>query len=59
MTKNAALEKAAAEYRRTWDRLYVASQKAGSAEECDRITAALARANDKYEAAKVAARTGA
>lgn len=51
----ATLDAAAARYRRTYDRLYVASQKAGSAEECERIEAALAAANETYAAAKRAA----
>lgn len=51
----AALDAAAATYRRTYDRLYVASQKAGSAEECAAIDAKLAAANATYAAAKAAA----
>jgi hypothetical protein len=52
MTK---LEKAAARYRRTYDRLYIRSMQAGSAEESAAIEKALARANAEYEAAKAAA----
>lgn len=52
------LEKAAAKYRRTYDRLYVASMKAGSAAECEAIDAKLAKANAEYEAAKAAAKAG-
>lgn len=52
LDKTSALAKAAAKYRRTYDRLYVASMKAGSAEESARIDAALARANAEYEGAK-------
>lgn len=50
----ATLAAAAAKYRRTYDRLYVQSQKAGSAAECERIDAALAAANRTYDAAKAA-----
>jgi lysozyme family protein len=50
-----ALDKARAEYRRTYDKLFVASQKANSAEECDAINAKLQAANARYEAAKAAA----
>ena len=44
----------AAQYRRAWDRLYVASMKAGSAEECAEIQERLDRLNERYEAAKAA-----
>lgn len=54
MTARTKLDAAAASYRRTYDRLYVASQKAGSAAECDAIDAKLAAANATYEAAKAA-----
>jgi hypothetical protein len=44
----------AAIYRRQYDRLYVASMKADSKAECDRIDAALRAANDRYALAKAA-----
>ncbi len=46
------LERAAAKYRRAYDRLYVKSQKAGSAEECAEIDRLLAKANAEYATAK-------
>jgi len=46
------LEAARARYRRTYDRLYVASMRAGSKEECDRIDAKLREANEELAAAE-------
>lgn len=43
------------QYRRAYDRLYVASMRANSApEECDEIERKLAALNARYEAAKAA-----
>jgi hypothetical protein len=50
----AALDAAAAKYRRTYDRLYTASARAGSAAECEEIDRKLAAANAAYDAAKAA-----
>lgn len=50
----AEFEKARAKYRGTYDRLYLRSMRAGSAEECERIDAALAAANAEYDTAKAA-----
>lgn len=49
-----ARERINAKYRRAYDRLYTASAKAGSAEECARINAALARINRERDAALAA-----
>jgi hypothetical protein len=38
-----------AEYRREWDRLYVESMKAGSAEECDSIQKSLDHLNARKQ----------
>lgn len=54
MTKQQTLDAAAAKYRRTYDRLFVASQRANSAEECEAIDRKLAEANREYDAAKEA-----
>lgn len=55
LTAQQKLDKAAAKYRRTYDRLYVRSARAGSAEECAQIDSLLAAANAEYAAAKAAA----
>lgn len=51
------LDAAAAKYRRTYDRLFLRSQRAGSAEECAEIDRLLAQANAEYDAAKAEARS--
>jgi hypothetical protein len=48
------LDHAAALYRRTYDRLYIDSMRAGSKDECDKIDAALRVATERYDAAKAA-----
>lgn len=50
----AALLKAREQYRRTYDRLYVQSMRADSAEESARINAALAAAERKRAAVETA-----
>lgn len=55
ITVDPILDAAAAKYRRTYDRLFTASARASSAEECDAIDAKLAKANAEYDAAKAAA----
>jgi hypothetical protein len=52
MTAAEKLARASTKYRRAYDRLYVRSMQAGSAEESARIDAALARINAEYDAAK-------
>ncbi len=48
----AKLDKARATYRKTYDRLYVASMQANTKEECDAIDASLALANLALQAAE-------
>jgi hypothetical protein len=51
-TPSQRLDAASAKYRRTYDRLFVASARANSAEESDAIDAKLRAANLAYEEAK-------
>lgn len=48
----AELDKAAAKYRRTYDRLYLRAMRANGPEECNQIDRQLAAATMEYDAAK-------
>ncbi len=55
MKNEVRVQAAKKKYRKTYDRLYVASMKAGSREESEAIDAAFARANAEYESEMEAA----